>query len=192
MPPAFHGTAVSLSLPDSPVPGHRSRVPQAASSNGRRAPAHGHERAAAGRRGAQAAGGCLALGEQHGQRQAGGGEEPVGPGRVVAAVYVYVPADVPSWLVSRGGRARLWSSPLRRSAGDVASRAANTSRSATAAWRSSARSAAEISMGSGSPYFEHRDQLGPSRGAPGPGSSMASRSAARCAASCTLLPSTGS
>ena len=101
--------------------------------------------------------------------------------------------DVPSWLVSRGGWAWLASSPLRRSAAVPASPAAKTSRRSRVAWRSSARSAAEISMGSGSPYCRST-AISSARpaGRPGPGSSTASRSAARCAASCTLLPNTGS
>src|SRR5512146_848276 len=76
-----------LSLPWSrgftrPVPGYpfpgtaRSRAVTA-----RRAPARVHEGLAAARRAAEAAGRSLALGQQHGQRQAGGGEEPFGPGR---------------------------------------------------------------------------------------------------------------
>jgi hypothetical protein len=38
----------------------------------------------------------LPLGQQRGQRQAGGGEEPFGPGGVVVAVDVQVPAGLPA------------------------------------------------------------------------------------------------
>jgi len=63
---------------DSPVPGHPiagAAGSRAVTADG--APAHVHERTPAGRRGAQAGRGRLALGEQHGQGQAGGGEKPL-------------------------------------------------------------------------------------------------------------------
>ena len=62
------------------------------SSSGARCRGLRSRTAAAGRRLAEPAGRRLPLGQQHGQRQAGGGEEPFGPGRVVAAVHVQVPA----------------------------------------------------------------------------------------------------
>src|SRR5580692_1524479 len=78
---------------DSPVPGH----PLAGAAAIRavpagRTPAHVHEWLAAGRRDAEAAGRGLAVGQEDRQCQAGRGEEPFGPGCVVVAIHVQVPA----------------------------------------------------------------------------------------------------
>ncbi len=72
-----------------PARGCRSRASSSAAGT---PPARVHERPAARRRRAEPGRGRLPFGQQHGQRQAGRGEEPLRPRGVVVAVHVQVPA----------------------------------------------------------------------------------------------------